>query len=68
MKSVKFFVPWMIAVTRSKPMPVSTCLRGQRREGAVRVGVELDEDEVPDLDARGVAFVDERAAGVAVRA
>ena len=34
-------------------------LGGQRREGAVGVGVELDEDEVPDLDAAGVAFVHE---------
>ena len=44
-------------------------LGGQRREGAVRVGVELDEDEVPDLDALGGALVDEarpwcRPAGV----
>jgi hypothetical protein len=27
-KSVKFFVPWMMEQTRSKPMPVSTCLAG----------------------------------------
>ena len=34
-------------------------LRGQRSEGAVGVGVVLDEDVVPDLDAAGVAAVDE---------
>src|ERR1035437_6820854 len=34
-------------------------LRGQRREGAIGVRVELDEDEVPDFDAAGVTFVDE---------
>ena len=27
-KSVRFFVPWMMLVTRSKPMPVSTCFAG----------------------------------------
>ena len=27
-KSVKPFVPWMIEVRRSKPMPVSTCCAG----------------------------------------
>jgi hypothetical protein len=40
---------------------------GQRCERAVRVRVELDEDEVPNLDAARVALVHERAAGVAVR-
>ena len=40
-------------------------LGGQGGEGAVGVGVELDEDQVPDFDARGVAFVDQRAFGVA---
>jgi hypothetical protein len=45
-------------------MPVSTCLAGSgESEGAVGVGVELDEDEVPDFDAAGVALVDEVAAG-----
>ena len=34
-------------------------LRGQGGEGAVGVGVELDEDEVPNLDALGGALVDE---------
>ena len=38
-------------------------LGGERRESAVGVGVELDEDVVPDLDAAGAAGVDERAAG-----
>ena len=38
---------------------------GEGRERAVGVGVELDEDEVPNLDALGGAFVDERATGVA---
>ena len=37
---------------------------GQRSEGSVGVGVELDEDEVPDLDTFGGAFVDQRAARV----
>ena len=37
-------------------------LRGQRSEGAVGVGVVLDEDVVPDLDATGVAAVDELGA------
>ena len=64
-KSVKFFVPWMIAVTRSKPMPVSTCRCGQRRERAVGVRVELDENEVPDLDAARIARVHERSLRVA---
>ena len=40
-------------------------LRGQRGEGAVGVGVELDEDVVPDLDALGAALVDEPPFGVA---
>ena len=39
----------------------------ERAEGAVGVGVELDEDQVPDLHAAGVAAVDERALGVAFR-
>ena len=38
-------------------------LGGESDEGAVGVGVELDEDEVPDFDAAGVACVDEVAAG-----
>ena len=37
----------------------------ERAEGAVGVGVELDEDQVPDLHAAGVAAVDERALRVA---
>ena len=37
----------------------------QRRERAVRVGIELDEDEVPNFDAAGVAFVHQLAFGVA---
>ena len=40
---------------------------GERTEGAVFVRVELDEDEVPDLDAAGVAHVDEAAFGVSIR-
>ena len=39
--------------------------RGERAERAVGIRVELDEDEVPDFDAVGGAFVDERATGVA---
>ena len=38
---------------------------GEGRERAVQVGIELDEDEIPNLDAVGGAFVDERAARVA---
>ena len=38
-------------------------LGGEIDEGAVGVGVELDEDEVPDFDAARVALVDEVAAG-----
>ena len=34
-------------------------LGGERREGAVGVGVVLDEDVVPNLDAAGVGAVDE---------
>ena len=37
----------------------------ERAEGAVGVGVELDEDQVPDFHAAGVAAVDERALRVA---
>jgi hypothetical protein len=37
----------------------------ERAESAIRVRVELDEDEVPNLDALGGAFVDERAPRVA---
>ena len=37
----------------------------KRAEGAVRVGVELDEDQVPDFHAAGVAAVDQRALRVA---
>ena len=39
----------------------------ERAEGAVGVGVELDEHQVPDLHAAGVAAVDERALRVAFR-
>ena len=41
--------------------------RGQRGERTVWIGVELDEDQIPDLDALCGAFVDERAARVALR-
>src|SRR5206468_7022812 len=39
---------------------------GERGEGSIRVGIELDEDQVPDLDAFGAAFVDQGAAGIAL--
>jgi len=39
---------------------------GQRCQCAVGVRVELDKDQVPDLDAARIVFVDEHAAGVAV--
>ncbi len=51
----------MMLVTRSKPHAGVHVLRGQRREGAVGIRVELDEDVVPDLDAAGIAFVDKAA-------
>ena len=38
---------------------------GQGGKTPVRIGVELNEDEVPNFDATGVAFVDERTFGVA---
>ena len=41
-------------------------LGGQRRKRAVGIRVELDENEVPDLDALGTAFVHQRALGVAL--
>ena len=54
---------------RSKPIPVSTCLRRQRRERAVGVAVVLDEDVVPDLHhARVFAVLTELAAGLVGRA
>ena len=39
----------------------------QWRERAVRVRVELDENQIPNLDAARIVFVHERAARVAVR-
>ena len=39
----------------------------QRRECTVRVRIELDEHQVPNLDATRIIFVHERATGVAVR-
>ena len=48
-------------------MPVSTCRCGKRRECAVRIRIELDEDQIPNLDAARIALVDQRAARVAVR-
>ena len=38
----------------------------QRRESAVRVRIELDEHQIPNLDAARVFFVHQRATGVAV--
>ena len=38
----------------------------ERAEGAVGVGVELDEDQVPDFHAAGIAAVDERTLRVAL--
>ena len=38
--------------------------RGEGRERAIWVGIELDEDEIPNFDAVGGALVDERAARV----
>ena len=42
-------------------------LGGEVAEGAVFLGIVLNEDEVPDLDAEVGVHVDELAAGVAVR-
>ena len=39
----------------------------QRREGAVRIGVELDENQIPNLDAARIVLVHQRAVGVAIR-
>src|SRR5262249_25544142 len=47
-----------------------TCIyvaRGQRGKSAVRIGVKLDEDQVPDFDALSRALVDEPAFGIALR-
>ena len=38
---------------------------GEGNEGAVRVGIELDEDEVPDLDALRASLVHKGSLGVA---
>ena len=38
---------------------------GQRRKGAVGIRIELDENEVPDFDATGIAFVHQAALGIA---
>ena len=62
------FLPCSTAVMRSKPMPVSTCLAGSGVSLPVRVAVELDEHQVPDLDHARVAGVDELAAGLVGRA
>jgi hypothetical protein len=48
-------------------MPVSTWRAGRGVKEPSAIRVELDEDEVPDFDALGSAFVDERAAGVVRR-
>ena len=39
-------------------------LRGQFAEGAVRICIELDENQVPDFNAAGIAFVHQLAAGL----
>ena len=39
----------------------------QRREFSVGVGVELDENQIPNLDAARIVFVHERTARVAIR-
>ena len=38
-------------------------LCGQRREGAIGIGVVLDENVVPDFDASGVGSIDQAGAG-----
>jgi len=40
---------------------------GQRRERAIGIRVELNENEIPDLDAARIVLVHECAARVAVR-
>jgi hypothetical protein len=52
------------------PLETHACidvLRRQRRKRSIRVRVELDEDEVPDLDALSDAFVNEGPARVTMR-
>jgi hypothetical protein len=39
----------------------------QWRERAVRVGVELDENQIPNFDAARVSCVHQFAAGIAIR-
>ena len=41
--------------------------RGQWDESAVGIGIELNEDQVPDFNALGGTFVDQRPTGVALR-
>ena len=51
------------------PLESHACVDMAGREGneaPVRIGVELDEDQVPNLDALGASLVDEPALGVAV--
>ena len=56
--------PGRRSATRSRPMPVSTPGRRQRRQAAVRVELELHEHEVPDLEpARAVLAVVRDALG-----
>ncbi len=58
--SVNPFVPWIMLVTLEAHAGVHV-LGGQRREGAVGIGVVLNEDVVPNLDAAGVALLTRRA-------
>ena len=64
-KSVKFFVPWMMPVTRSKPMPVSTCLAGSGEKVPSGLALNWMKTRFQISMQRGVARVDQRAAGVA---
>ncbi len=50
-----------------KAHPGIDVARRQRDERAVWVRVELDENEIPDLDAARITRVDQRAPGVAAR-
>ena len=64
---MKPLVFWMIEQSALEAHAGIDVRGGQVAEGAVGLGVELDEDEVPDLDAAVGVLVDERALGVAGR-
>jgi hypothetical protein len=40
--------------------------RGQGRKSTIGIGIELDENEIPNLDAARIAGVDQRTIGIAL--